>query len=1221
LESHLNDDQIEALLRLASSGKEELVAAQVVRQDAQAHLKTCESCKSRVRSQERAMELLALLKLNAPRGPGPLCPPDDVWFEVAAGIANQDSGNYLNHAVDCDHCGPLLRKAAELVADETSLTEEGALRSLPSTQQSWQRDLAEKLQREMQTPRAGRRQSLQWESFFSWPHLAFGVAALAAILVTGWLGLRALRPSSTNQLLAKAYTDRRTLEVRIRGAEFAPMRVERGSGKSSIDRPSSLLKAEEQINENLTKSPNSPEWLDAKARADMLDGNYSSAIDGLQRASEADPDSSEILTDLGSAYCAQARSTGRAVDYASAIEFLSRALKRTPDDPIALYNRAIANEGLAEYAQAMEDWQNYLRVDPHGEWADDARKRVAAVRQRVEPREKSLSEPLLTPQEISRIGTQNEALQDKVDARVEDYLRLAVTDWLPRAFSDQGPTSSSDNYRALTFLAAFTQKRHHDTWLGNLLDQSSGVDFSSAIKALASSVQANQHGDYSAGRTFAHKSAELFRLSGSPAGELRAKVEEIYSDHLLWEGDRCEALLRSVKEPLRRSSFTWLQAQASLEESNCADLVGDLGTYLTAIEKGTLTAEDSGYTSLYLRGLGFQAQAAASFGDPITAFALASKGLGLFWSGEGDLMKGYNLYTDLDSASDDLGLRNLQVIISRQATSLIDLHPDVLLRAMAHRWYGNAAYLADMPQLAKEEYFRATALFAGSPKTIATTRDRMDAEIWLAQIQIRQGDVDQASSRLQEVKLDLENTPSFNPEIGFYTAEADLGMKRSDSVATESALRSAIFLSEWALDSFPSEGGRRSWAEQTQSAYRDAVEWKLRSGDATGALELWEWYRGAELRSVQHAPSHTDGDIESANPPDPRDAPSLPEPTVVSSQRSHLQDETGVTYGTFPDGIAIWLFDDRGVSEQWISTPLPAVHELTSQFQRLCSDPTSDPTTLRKTARSLYDLLITPIEPRLMQGRTLLIEPDDFLEEIPWEALVDHGGHYLIERAAIVVTPGLYRAMHLRPSIAITTQSPALVVSVPAAPAEGLTPLTDAEMEAESVAGRFGSVRLLRGDDATLSAIRHEIRYSAVLHFAGHAISSALRTGLVLAELDPTTQRSRLITAGSFSLDETNHLQLAVLSACHITNGFQIDASGTEDLVQSLLHANVPHVVASRWDVDSSQTANLMTHFYVGLLSGRDAASSLRDAELALASMPGSAHPYYWSAFELEGTK
>jgi len=289
------------------------------------------------------------------------------------------------------------------------------------------------------------------------------------------------------------------------------------------------------------------------------------------------------------------------------------------------------------------------------------------------------------------------------------------------------------------------------------------------------------------------------------------------------------------------------------------------------------------------------------------------------------------------------------------------------------------------------------------------------------------------------------------------------------------------------------------------------------------------------------------------------------------------------------------------------------------RFQRLCSDRNSDIATLHTTGRALYDLLIGPVEERLASGRTIVFEPDDFLEDIPWEALVDPSAHYLLERSPIFWEPALYRTMHLRPTSAITKDAQALIVSVSAAKEEGLTPLVDADIEAQTVANGFQSAHWLQGTSATLSAIRKEIRGSAVFHFAGHAISSPQRSGLVLAETDSDTHLSRLVAAESLSANETESLQLAVLSACQTAGESAPGSPGTDNLVESLLHAGVPHVVASRWNVDSRETAEFMKAFYAELLTGNSVSKSIYKARLTLASQSPYAHPYYWAAFALTG--
>jgi len=1157
------------------------------------------------------------MRVPNPSPPSPECMGDAEWLEVAAGLLPEaKTRELMKHAAQCGHCGPLLKNAAEALVDEATPSEEALLASLQSARPEWRKNMAATLR---DSVRDRQPKPSWWKAVFTWPAPAYAFAGIVAVAVVAWIGVRALHPPSAEQLLAQAYTEQRTLEVRIPGAKYAPMQAERGTGHSDFDKPTSLLKAKDLIGEALTKNPNDPKWLQARARAELLDGNYESAIKSLQRALETQPDSPSLLTDLGSAYFVRAESANRPVDYGRAIDSFGKALAKSPDDPVSLFNQALACERMFLYTQAVDDWEHYLRVDPQGEWSDDARRRLTALKAKIQQHQESQSEPLLSPAEIAKAGTNNASVAEKIDERIEDYLLVGTTDWLPHAFPDASEQPSFEARTALSVLAEIARKNHGDTWLTDLLNDRTSGQFSAGIQTLAASLRANERGDYSEGQRSARSAVVTFRAAANVAGQLRAQAEEVYSDHLLWEGPQCIALLNQMTERLDHSSYGWINAQMSLERSNCANAVGDLGTYQTAIGKGLEEAERHKYPSLSLRALGFQALSQASLGETQAAFSNASKGLGLFWSTHVDLMKGYNLYYDLDSAADGVRLPNFQVILWREACALIDRHPDVLLRAMAHRWYGSAAYVANEPALAAAEFSKASSLFASSPKTAATIRDHMDAEVWLAQTEIRQGDLDQAAARLQSIKPEIDRTPSFDPEIVFYTARADIAMRRSDSTSAEAALRSAIFLAEWALNSFPSENDRREWAEQTRAAYRNLVEWKLRQGDATSALELWEWYRGAELRASDSTFRHMGGTLGTNVPPDLRDAPPLPSPSVVTAQLPLLRDQTVIAYGSFSDGIAVWVYDDRGVSSRWIPTSSPPVQDMVIRFQRLCSDRNSDIATLRTTGRALYDLLIGPVEERLASGRTIVFEPDDFLQDISWEALVDPSAHYLLERSPIFLEPALYRTMHLRPTSAITKDAQALIVSVSVAKEEGLTPLVDADIEAQTVADGFQSARWLQGTNATLSAIRKEIRGSAVFHFAGHAISSPQRSGLVLAETDSDTHLSRLVGAKSLSANETESLQLVVLSACQTEGESAPGSPGTDNLVGSLLHAGVPHVVASRWNVDSQETAEFMKSFYGELLTGTTVSQSVHKARLRLASQSPYAHPYYWAAFTLTG--
>jgi CHAT domain-containing protein len=217
------------------------------------------------------------------------------------------------------------------------------------------------------------------------------------------------------------------------------------------------------------------------------------------------------------------------------------------------------------------------------------------------------------------------------------------------------------------------------------------------------------------------------------------------------------------------------------------------------------------------------------------------------------------------------------------------------------------------------------------------------------------------------------------------------------------------------------------------------------------------------------------------------------------------------------------------------------------------------------------------------------------------------------------VTPGVYWTTRLRPSYLVTPASPALIVSVPVVPDKRMPPLVDADSEGEAVTGMFSGGIWLRGGDATNSTIKKLLRGRSVFHFAGHAVASVQRSGLVLANNDPLTNTPQLIEGKSIAFRDVSDLQLAVLSACNTDSGTQTSSPGTEGLTDALLRAGVPHVIASRWNVDSAETAHFMKIFYSNLLAGNAPASALRAARAALASRPASAHPFFWSSFVLEG--
>ena len=1046
------------------------------------------------------------------------------------------------------------------------------------------------------------------------------VAGVGSWIVFHQIQLRH-QPAAAESLLARAYTKKRTIELRIPGADFSSMKVTRGEAGSFTDRPKELLNAEALIDEQLESQPTNPAWLQAKAEADMLEGRYEPAVEGLRRAVELEPHSAALLTDLATAYFQRGLSQDKKDDLGAAYENLSKALESNPNDPIALFNRAIVSEHLFLYRQALDDWNHYLSVDPASQWSQEARRHLDAVQQKL--KEHSDAKPLLSPYQLAAIARgaspPSEVDQGNVDQRIEQYLNEAVRSWLPAAFPDVGRNEDGGNKvrasgathdgdphasQALFFLANLTSQRHGDRWLADLLSGSSAPHFPQAVAALAGAVKANAVGEYDDARQQADLAEQLFRASGNTAGMLRAEFEQTFSAQKTRRSEACRRQSIAAGAKSQRYSYPWVQIQLALEEGVCSRLMGDLGGY-EAARRAQGRAQQAGYDALYLRALGFIAASNIDTGDRPGFWKLVCSGLDLYWSRQFPAIRAYNLYTELAHMAEAAARPNLQMESWREAAALIESDGDLLRRAWAHDYMANAAMVVHQPEVAEQQYAEAGRLFVLAPRTEASRTYALETAIRTAQAEAGLGRFDAAMVRLTSVQ-DLVRPLSNNYLLQmFYSTLGEVQLGNHNAAESEQAFRPALHLAEQNLASLTSAADRTRWSKDAAPVYLGLAEAELVQGRVEESLQVFEWYLGAPQRL----------------PPDrrPLTDPALTDTSWLASRRPLLTKETVLAYAALPDGLAIWVYDDRDISASWIPKPADDLQELAKRFQDLSSDPKSEPRALRRDARSLYDWLIAPVEQHLMPGRTLVIETDGWLARLPFEALLDANDHYLIERAPVVHSLGQDSQVRLRSDTGISADSPALVVgSAASSPADGLIPLPDVAAEADAVASGFRSTRVLEGREATLGAVRGELPGAAVFHFAGHSLAASGETGLLLEAGEGKANIARLMDANVVRQLHSQSLQLAVLSACN-TASDSGGSSGFDSVTDAFLRAGVPHVIASRWAVDSAATRGIIQDFYRNALSGQTVSEAMRLTSLKMIANRDTSHPYYWSAFAAYG--
>jgi hypothetical protein len=309
--------------------------------------------------------------------PTPECPSSDALRQLAAGLTPDAlAAKLTQHAATCDHCGPLLRTFTEDFSDDFTPEEQAALANLRSSSAKWQKTTARKM-----LEAGGVKTIVEHKPFFwKWvliPATA-AVVAVAAITFPIYLAQRDT-PEKAEKLLAQAYTEQRTMEMRWPGAKWGPVRVTRGAEDSRFAKPAALLKAERIVNQHQSADSRDVQWLRAAAQAEILKRNPAAAISSLNQALKSQLASVLLRLDLAIAYEQQGEISLDSRNYAEAIEQLNHVLETEPENLTALFNRALVYERMKLIDKAIADWQIFLQKETDPGWSGDARKRLLAL--------------------------------------------------------------------------------------------------------------------------------------------------------------------------------------------------------------------------------------------------------------------------------------------------------------------------------------------------------------------------------------------------------------------------------------------------------------------------------------------------------------------------------------------------------------------------------------------------------------------------------------------------------------------------------------------------------------------------------------------------------------------------------------------------------------------------------------------------------------------------
>jgi CHAT domain-containing protein/lipopolysaccharide biosynthesis regulator YciM len=325
--------------------------------------------------------------------------------------------------------------------------------------------------------------------------------------------------------------------------------------------------------------------------------------------------------------------------------------------------------------------------------------------------------------------------------------------------------------------------------------------------------------------------------------------------------------------------------------------------------------------------------------------------------------------------------------------------------------------------------------------------------------------------------------------------------------------------------------------------------------------------------------------------------------------------------------------------------------------------------TYKKEGYVAYQKLMQPIIPLLGDAKHILISPDGELTQIPFEALRNEQGKFLVEKyqfSYLATGRDLVKVANSNNQ----TSPPLLIGGVDYSNLGTIPKNTNvasnrgsnkrsadlASLEFDYLEGTLPEVKaiqkflpnsqILSGTEASEEAIK-QVMAPSILHLATHGFflpnttpdikptvdgrddkkpvglnveNPFLRSGIALAGFNKRNESKGdrddgVLTAQEFTGINLRGTKLVVLSACETGKGDIRVGEGVYGLRRALTIAGAESQVISLWAVADEETKDLMVKFYKNLNAGMGRHEALRQAQLDFIKDPNTTRPYYWAAF------
>lgn len=1011
-----------------------------------------------------------------------------------------------------------------------------------------------------------------WHGATPWIASAFfgAVAALAF-----------LHPSRTNgfsiaSLVAASNGESRRVEPRLSGkSPWAPFRKSDSGGTD-------LSKA---LRTTLAQGDLIPSARHTVGLAQLLAGRDRAALSALSAATESSSGDPRTWSDLAAASYVVAGRYNTPELLADALGAADSALAIDANLPEALFNRALILERLQLRDDAREAWNRYLSNESDSAWLAEARehlRRVAPLPSFSDTLKRNYEHLVDDPAAVRELVT----LQ-REDARIEGPIEI-LGQWAA-AEARHDRLKADRHLRLARQLGSEIRKIDGD----RMLERAVAVIDAAGETSRAELASAQL--DYSGGiMTFRDKrpteAEPMLRRAAAGlarAGSPLALMARYYVANTVFDQGRREEARHILEGVLAETSdeFPGCRAHVLSQLGGCAFARTEWGESMRLLEESAAIFERLGETSNPAAVHRLISIIYDQNGDRERAWKHRMAALSALGS-----QSNLRLEKAISSIGQDAMVRqnwrtavaflNLEIGIARRIDDDVQLVEALLFRAaVCHRLNQPARAQADVAEAdaiavrLKDAGYRAHLQANGLAVRAMLTSSPAEADRLLTD-----------AIAFESARGDRKDVPRLLLQRG----RARRAM--NDVAGADGDLDRGIAQLEAERGSLPQGEARWGAFHSAGEVFEEAIDLAIERHDIAKAFAIAE---KARARSLLEAYDNTG----------PIDQRLLPPDTLV------------VEYAVLPTRLVIFTADASGIQAVVTQSDRKAlsglVETLTGAFR-------SQDGSARHHAAMLWKQLIGPVATELARARNIVFVPDATTSAIPFGALIDDRGEYVLQTHTVVVAPSAaaFAAASSRRARLSRPRSVLVVANSNADADSGA--LSFVGNEAGGVARQYPVSVQLRDDHAQYDELARQASAADVIHFAGHAIGddSGLEPASIVLRQSGDQRRIGVPAIATLPLSRTS---VVVLAGCSTARGERRGTEGVMSVARGFMIAGAPSVIATLWPIDDAIAARTFPRIHALLARGVPPAEALRIVQIE-SIQRGDIPPSLWAALQVIGS-